>query len=278
MAEPRTTPGTTVALTIAGSDCSGGAGLQADLKTFTVMRVYGASVVTAITAQNTRGVKRSEVLAPDLVEAQLDAVGGDLDPHAVKTGMLGSAEVVARVAAAIRRHQLYPLVVDPVMVSKRGDELVDEKTIDRMQRELFKEAALLTPNRQEAARLVARAQPIEDAAAAGEAAREICHRFGARACLVTGLHRHSEETDQAIDILYDGTSTREFASDWYSTDHTHGAGCTLSAAITGALAGGAELEAAIETGRHLVAESIRQATDLGQGRSPVNPMAWLDVK
>ncbi|MDX1683394.1 MAG: bifunctional hydroxymethylpyrimidine kinase/phosphomethylpyrimidine kinase [Phycisphaeraceae bacterium] len=278
MAEVRTTPGVKAALTIAGSDSSGGAGLQADLRTLAVMGVHGASAVTAITAQNTKAVKESQALAPKLVDAQIDAVAGDLLLSATKTGMLANADLVRTVARAISRHNLFPLVVDPVMVSKSGDSLIDDAAVSALRDKLLPQAALITPNAQEAARLVDRDRDVDNVQAAGEVGREICQKLKVKACLVTGLHRPNDEEGEAVDVLCDADGTQELTAEWRQTNHTHGAGCVLSAAITGGLALEQPLEEAIETGRNLVAEAIRQATDLGQGHSPVNPMAWMAVK
>jgi hydroxymethylpyrimidine/phosphomethylpyrimidine kinase len=278
MADTRTTPGTQVAFTIAGSDSSGGAGIQADLKTFTAMDVYGASAITAITAQNTTGVKKAHILDPALIEAQIDAVAGDFEINATKTGMLGNAAVVNLVAAAIKRHNLLPLVVDPVMVSRGGDSLIDDAAVKAICDRLLPLATIVTPNRLEAARLLGRSEPIDDVGGAIAAARMICQRFGAKACVVKGIRRESNSKDEAVDIYFDGGEPQEVVADWRDTKNTHGAGCTFSAAIAAALALGRALPDAVALAKAVVSEAIRQATDHGAGHGPVNHLAYLKVK
>lgn len=274
----RTVPGTYVALTIAGSDSCGGAGIQADLKTFSVMNVYGASVITAITAQNTTGVKAVQVLNPELVDQQIEAVAGDFSLQATKTGMLGNRAIIEVVAAAIKRQTLMPLVVDPVMAAKSGDSLADKDAVDALCKRLLPLAAVVTPNLLEAARLLGRQESIRDLAGAKNAAREICRRFGARACVVKGLHRRDDHEGQAVDIFDDGTTGHELVAEWRPTENTHGAGCVFSAALAAALARGEAMDKAVRTAKALITEAIRQGTNLGQGRSPVNPLAYLTVK
>lgn len=284
MADERTTPGTTVALTIAGSDSSGGAGIQADLKTFAALGVYGASAITAITAQNTTGVKRSLVLDPELVEAQIDAVAGDFRAHATKTGMLANAAVIRIVAAAIDRHNLHPLVVDPVMVARGGDRLIDDDAIAVLCRKLLPLAAVVTPNRHEAARLLGQTAAIDAAGPAIQAARAICSRYGARACVVKGIRRPvvgrpAEGSEaEAVDIFFDGHDAHELVADWRDTDNTHGSGCTFSAALCAALALGRPVNDAVVTAKAFVSEAIRRTTSLGHGHAPVNHLAYLQVK
>jgi hydroxymethylpyrimidine/phosphomethylpyrimidine kinase len=279
----RTVPGSRVAFTIAGSDSSGGAGIQADLKIFTVMDVYGASAITAVTAQNTTGVKQSIMLDPDIIEQQIDAVAGDLTVHATKTGMIGTIGGIEVVAKAIRRHNLFPLVVDPVMVAKSGDSLIEDAAVQTMVRKLLPLAAVVTPNRFEAARLLGASDEVKDIYGATSAAREICRRFGARACIVKGLRKPNDQEGDAVDVFVyrdadNKEQVRELSSDWRITTNTHGSGCTFSAAITGALAQGKPLEEAAQLAKNLIAESIRRATSLGHGNGPVNHTAWLQVK
>lgn len=274
----RSVPGIRTALTIAGSDSSGGAGIQADLKTFTVMEVFGASAITAVTAQNTKGVTSLNILKPEVVVEQIEAVSSDLKIDAVKTGMLGSAEVIQAVITAIKGNNLLPLVVDPVMVAKSGAKLIDDDAVKAMTK-LFPLAAVVTPNLLEAARLLNLSTPITDTFGATEAAREICKRFGARACIVKGVERPGDKESEAVDVFFDGATMHELISTWRKTTNTHGSGCVFSAAITGALAKGEPIDQAVRTAKNLVAESIRQATDLGGGgRSPVNVLSWLKVK
>ena len=276
MAE-RTTPGTRVALTIADSDSSGGAGIQGDLKTFTVMNVYGVTVITAITAQNTTGVKTSKVLDPELIEKQIEAIASDIDVHGVKTGMLGCAEVIHTVARAVQRHNLFPLVIDPVMVGKSGDSLIDDAAVRVLCRNLLPLAAVATPNRFEAARMLGRAQPIEDLWTAQTAAKELCKKFKLAACIVKGIKRPNDEEGEAVDVYFDGQQEHELVSNWRPTQNTHGAGSTFSAAITAGLALGQPIDQAIQTAKKVISEAIRQTTDLGHGSSPVNPMAYAKV-
>jgi hydroxymethylpyrimidine/phosphomethylpyrimidine kinase len=275
---PRTTPGLSVALSIAGSDSSGGAGVQADLKIFTVMGVYGAGAITAVAAQNTTGVKHLQAMDAELVEQQIDAVSGDFDIGATKVGLLPNPDIVDVVASAVKRQNLLPLVVDPSMVAKSGAELVDQTTIDRICKSLLPLAAIVTPNRAEAARLLGRAQPIADVAGAIEAGRQIVSKFGVRACLIKGFRRTDGKEDEAVDVYHDSERTDEVFSQWRPTENTHGAGCVLSAAITAGLAQGMAPFEAVCQAKAVVGESIRQSTDLGAGAGPVNHGAYLKVK
>ena len=251
-----------VALTIAGSDPSGGAGLQADLKTFHQFGVYGEAVVTLITVQNTVRVSRVVVLPPALILEQIEAVLEDIPPAAAKTGALGSAEVVeavARAAAAFR----FPLVVAPVMVSKHGLPLLPEAAAHAVRQHLLPRAALVTPNLPEAEALTGIAiHGIEEMRAA--AAR--IHEMGARAVLIKGGHL---ETD-ATDLLFDGANWREFPAPRIATRHTHGTGCTYSAAITAGLASGLPLGEAVARAKLFIQRAIQTNPGLGQGCGPVN--------
>ena len=276
--EERTTPGIKVALTIAGSDSSGGAGIQADLKTFSVMGVYGASVVTAVTAQNTRGLKDTLLLETGMIDKQLAAVAGDIEIHAAKTGMLGNGHIVETIARAIDRNNLMPLVVDPVMIAKSGDSLIDESAVKVLCKRLLPLAAVVTPNRLEAARLLGQNGKIQDLHSAAMAAKEICDKYGAKACIVKGIKRDNGEEGDAVDIFYDGDEVQEIVSNWRPTTNTHGSGSCFSAAIAAALAMGQPLDEAVQTGKTVVSEAIRQATDLGHGHAPVNPLAYLNLK
>ena len=274
----RTTPGISVAFSIGGSDSGGGAGIQADLKTFAVMGVFGAAAITAVTAQNTRGVHASHVLDPAWIEEQIDAVAGDLEVAATKVGMVGNVANVKTIARAIERHNLYPLVVDPVMVAKGGDSLIDDAAVSALCTKLMPLAAVVTPNRREAGRLLGRSEAVEDVFAAGEAAKAICRKFGLRACIVKGIRRPNDHEGEAVDVLFDGEALHEIVSDWRPTENTHGSGCTFSAAITAGLAKGLELEPAVREAKNLVSEAIRQTTGLGRGISPINHLAYLALK
>ncbi len=275
----RTTPEIKAALTIAGSDPSGGAGIQGDLKTFATLDVFGCAVVTAITVQNTTAVKDSQPLDADLVAQQIDAVASDIPIAATKTGMLANAQIVKAVAGAIKRNKLAPLIVDPVMVATTGAALLDDDAVKVLCDQLLPLAAAVTPNTHEAARMLGKdADAINDIYTATDAAREICNRFGVKACVVTGLKQADDHEGQAVDIYFDGKEVREVTSDWRLTSNTHGSGCTFSAAITGALALGQPIDEAIQTAKAVVSEAIRQTTSLGHGNSPVNHLAYLKVK
>jgi hydroxymethylpyrimidine/phosphomethylpyrimidine kinase len=251
-----------IALTIAGSDPSGGAGIQADLKTFHQFGVYGEAVVTLVTVQNTMRVDRVEVLAAELVSAQIAAVVEDIPPGAAKTGALGSAEVaraVARAAADFR----FPLVVDPVMVSKHGRPLLPADAAETVRRELVPRAALVTPNVPEAEALIG--SSIRTPAEMRSAAERICS-MGARAALVKGGHMQGSSTD----LLFDGARFHEFPAERVPTPHTHGTGCTFSAAIAASLALGLDLVEATARAKRFIDRAIRTNPGLGHGCGPVN--------
>jgi hydroxymethylpyrimidine/phosphomethylpyrimidine kinase len=257
------------ALTIAGSDPSGGAGIQADLKTFTVFRVYGMTAITALTVQNTRGVSGIHALPAEFVRQQVDAVVSDIGVDATKTGMLPSAEIVRTVAAAVREHRLAPLVVDPVMIASSGAALCDADARTALRRELIPLATLLTPNTHEATALTGVAiRSIDDMRAAARALID----GGARAVLVKGGHL---EGGDAVDILDDGHEVRELRALRLRTPHTHGTGCQLSAAITASLAMGLPLLAAVERAKQFITVAIRDGLSIGGGSGPANPLAWL---
>ena len=258
---------TAVALSIAGSDSSGGAGIQADLKTFQRFGVYGASALTLVTAQNTVGVQEVELLRPELVERQIAAVVEDLDVGATKTGALGSAELVRVVAHAIERHGLSPLVVDPVMISKHGDALLEKDAVEALKRLLFPLATLVTPNLHEAGALLGR--PVENEARMRDAARALTE-LGAGAALVKGGHLPGSE---AVDLLYDGAEFLRLAAPRVETQHTHGTGCTYAAALTALLARGEPLAAAAREAKDFITRAIQSAPGLGHGHGPVNHQA-----
>jgi hydroxymethylpyrimidine/phosphomethylpyrimidine kinase len=257
-----------IALTIAGSDSGGGAGIQADLKTFQRFGVFGTSVITAVTAQNTRGVSKWEAVSPDLVRAQIDSVAEDLRPAAFKTGMLASAAIASVVAKAISENSLRSYVMDPVMVASSGDVLLDSDAIDVIRSELIPQAFLLTPNLHEAAILIDEAIDDEDGMA--RAAEKIVSEMGAQAVLIKGGHLDSG--DRVIDILFDG-NVRAFRTERLVTRNTHGTGCTLSAAITAQLATGESLHAAVRRSIDYVHNAIATAPGLGAGHGPLNHLA-----
>jgi hydroxymethylpyrimidine/phosphomethylpyrimidine kinase len=254
---------TRVALSIAGSDPSGGAGLQADLKTFHRLGVYGEAVVTLITVQNTRGVTRVEVMAPDLVREQIHAVCSDIPPHAAKIGALGNRATVEAVAAALQSFA-FPLVIDPVMISTHGARLMDYEGQSAFAACLVPRAFLLTPNLEEATVLAA--FPVTDVASMRKAAERLAS-LGAKNVLIKGGHLE----DDAVDVLFEPEhGFHEFSSPRLATPHTHGTGCTYSAAITAGLAKGATLRAAVGQAKEFITEAIRSAPGLGSGNGPLN--------
>ena len=257
-----------IVLTIAGSDSGGGAGIQADLKTFHQFGVFGTSVVTAVTAQNTRGVHSWEAVSAGLVSAQLDAVVEDLAPAAVKTGMLGARDVVLAVAAGIARHRLPNYVLDPVMVATSGDVLLEPDAVSAVRERLVPLAALVTPNLHEAELLVgARITTEHDMAAAAE---RLVRELGAGAALVKGGHL---EGPVVVDLLYsEGRHTR-MENPRIQTTSTHGTGCTLSAAIAANLALGNGLADSVTAGIAFVQRAMQSAPGLGSGSGPLNHFA-----
>jgi hydroxymethylpyrimidine/phosphomethylpyrimidine kinase len=254
-----------VALTIAGSDPSGGAGIQADLKTFHQFGAYGEAVITLVTVQNTVGVSRVECLPAALVIEQLRAVLDDVPPRAAKTGALGNVEIVDAVAAIAERFD-FPLVVDPVMISKHGAPLVSAEARTAIAERLVPRATLVTPNLEEAAALTG--IEITGIDRMREAAARLC-AMGARAALVKGGHLAGPATD----VLYADGTWHEFPAPRIDTPHTHGTGCTYSAAITAELACGASLLAAVAAAKEFMTEAIRTAPGLGRGSGPVNHLA-----
>jgi len=263
--------GTAIALTIAGSDSSGGAGIQADLKTFTALGVYGASVITALTAQNTRGVEGVEAIRPEFVLAQLNAVLSDLDVGVVKTGMLANAAIVTTVARRLREvagsGRPMPLIVDPVMVATSGDVLLAEDAIDAFRQELAPAATLLTPNLAEAARLLG-AEVADSEAAAAAQAKALFARF---ACPILLKGGHGGGPD-AVDLYVAGGELVRLSRRRLDTPHTHGTGCVLSAAVAALLARGLSLDAAIAGAKAFVWQGLAAGASLGvgRGRGPVD--------
>jgi hydroxymethylpyrimidine/phosphomethylpyrimidine kinase len=251
---------------MAGSDPSGGAGLQADLKTFHRLGVYGEAVVTLITVQNTRGVSRVEVLTPDLVLEQIDAAISDIPPHAAKTGALGNVAVVEAVAEAAASFR-FPLVVDPVMISKHGAPLMDEAARRVFAESMLPRAFLLTPNLHEAEALAG--LPVRDVQAMRRAAEALASK-GAAGVLVKGGHLEGD----ALDILFiPGEGFTEFREARIETVHSHGTGCTYSAAIVAELAKGLPLAQAVARAKKFVTEAIRTNPGLGGGSGPLNHFA-----
>jgi hydroxymethylpyrimidine/phosphomethylpyrimidine kinase len=259
--------GLPVALTIAGSDSGGGAGIQADLKVFMALGCHGTSALTALTAQNTVGVTGIHEVPPDFVVQQIDAIASDIGVDAAKTGMLASAPVIEAVADAVEAHGIRKLVVDPVFVSKHGNSLLAEDAVDALTKRLFPLAAVVTPNLHEAGAIVG--DDITSLDGMKAAARALAS-LGPRAVLVKGGHL---DEDSAIDVLYDGAEMIEIAGPRYDTQDTHGTGCALAAAIAARLAHGDELIDAVRFAKEFVAGAIDRSLRLGRGFGPVNP-AW----
>jgi len=252
------------ALTIAGSDSGGGAGIQADLKTFAACGVYGTSAITAVTAQNTLGVTAWEPVSTELVIAQIEAVAGDIPPAAVKTGMLATAAIVEAVSAAIAGLDLPNLVVDPVMVAKGGDRLLRDDAVAAMKTHLFRLAEVLTPNIPEAEALTGmRIASVDDMLAAARRIREM----GPRVVIVKGGHAASHES---VDVVCLPHAEFELRGPRIATVHTHGTGCTFASAIAAHLALGRPLEEAIREARTYLEGAIRHAPGLGAGQGPLN--------
>lgn len=250
------------ALTIAGSDSGGGAGIQADLKTFAALDVYGMSALTAITAQNTCGVTAVQAIDPDVVEAQIRAVVSDIGVDAVKTGMLFSAPIIDGVAKAIGELALPHVVVDPVMVATSGDRLLQPDAEERMRVTLLPLAAIVTPNLDETAVLVGHAVKGLDAM---QAAAEALVSLGVKAVLIKGGHA----TEKATDVFYDGNTMELLAGEVINTPNTHGTGCTLSSAIAAYLARGTPLLDAVRQAKHYLTEALKKSLSIGQGSGPV---------
>lgn len=253
-----------IALTIAGSDSGGGAGIQADLKTFHAFGCFGTSAITAVTVQNTRGVSGVHAIPVDVVRAQVRAVAEDLPPAACKTGMLATAELVRAVAESIREHRLPNYVLDPVMVATSGDRLLDADAQATILEVLLPLAACVTPNLDEAALLVG--EPVEEDEAMRRAARLLVER-GARSALLKGGHLRSAEL---VDVLFDGRDFHEWRRPKLDTRSTHGTGCTLSAAIAAGLAHGRSLRQAVEDALDYVQRAMAAAPGLGGGHGPLN--------
>lgn len=258
-----------VALTIAGSDPSGGAGIQADLKTFHQRGVYGTSVVTLVTVQNTQKVIDMEILSPEIVEGQLEAVLEDIPPAAAKTGALGNSDIVRLVARKAKEFS-FPIVVDPVMISKHALPLMTEEARSVLAGELLPRAFLITPNLHEAGELAQ--MRVRDLESMEEAAGKIASK-GAKAVLIKGGHLEGD----AVDLLYRNGKIRLYRAPRIDTRHTHGTGCTYSACITAELAKGRDLEDAIDIAKKYITRAIETNPGLGKGSGPVNHHARIDV-
>jgi hydroxymethylpyrimidine/phosphomethylpyrimidine kinase len=254
-----------VALTIAGSDSGGGAGIQADLKTFAALGCHGTSALTAVTAQNTQGVSSYVELPLAMVREQIDRVVEDLQPHAAKTGMLASPDIIETVVRAVEEHKIPNLVVDPVMVAKGGHKLLQEEAVDALRTRLLPLAAVLTPNLPEAEVLLERTvRTREDRE---RAARDLV-AMGCQAAIVKGGHGASD----ADDVYCSGQTLVWLPAERIETPNTHGSGCTFSAAIVAGLARGLDRDSAVREAKRFITEAIRHALELGHGHGPVNPM------
>jgi hydroxymethylpyrimidine/phosphomethylpyrimidine kinase len=261
-----------IAATIAGSDSGGGAGIQADLKTFSALGVYGASIVTAITAQNTERVSAIHDVPPHVIAAQIDAVFSDLSVNAVKIGMLSSAVAIATVAAALERWQQTHIVLDPVMIATSGDRLLAPDAVEVLKRDLIPRALVVTPNLHEAAALTGTPLAQNEDEMRAQAQKLIA--IGAKAVLIKGGHAQSAE---ATDLLVTPWALARFTAPKIDTANTHGTGCTLSAAIAAGLAKGQRLDAAVADAKAYVTAAIAAADELaiGRGHGPVHHFhAW----
>jgi hydroxymethylpyrimidine/phosphomethylpyrimidine kinase len=258
---------TPVALTIAGSDSSGGAGIQADLKSFAARGVYGASVITALTAQNTRGVTGIHAVPADFVTAQIDAVFSDLAVGAVKIGMVAQVETIAAIADGLTRWSPRHVVLDPVMVATSGDRLLAAEAVDALRTRLFPLASLITPNLPEAAALLN--EKVVDSEADVEAQGRRLLAMGCRAVLVKGGHGHGAES---IDYLIDGERSIALSVPRIATANTHGTGCSLSSAIAAGLAQGEDMETAVRNAKAWITQAIAEADRfaVGHGHGPVH--------
>ncbi|MCC7070578.1 MAG: bifunctional hydroxymethylpyrimidine kinase/phosphomethylpyrimidine kinase [Deltaproteobacteria bacterium] len=251
-------------LTIAGSDSSGGAGIQADLRTFAALQVHGCSAITAVTAQNTQGVRSVLALPPSLVAEQIDAVLDDIRVATIKIGMLANAAIVVAVAKELAKTAV-PVVLDPVMVAKGGSALLEEDAVAALKAQLLPRATLVTPNLPEAERLVG--FPVRTVAEQEQAAKALC-AAGAGACLVKGGHAYGDP----VDVLCDGKETLHYKATRMRTRNTHGTGCTLASAIAARMARGRTLVQAVQDAHTYVQEAIRQAPDIGRGNGPIHQM------
>ena len=256
-------------LTIAGSDSGGGAGVQADLKAMSANGTYAMSVITSITAQNTTGVTAIHDLPESIVEAQIDAIFVDFDVAAVKTGMLSSAALASLVSRKLQQYHVPWIVVDPVMVSKSGQDLLQADAIDAVKQALIPLASVITPNIHEAERLTG--LTIRSLAEARQAAKAL-HQLGCQHVLLKGGHLLEQP---ATDLLYDGRFFRMYKGEWIDTPHTHGTGCTFASALSAHLALGKLLPDAVESAKQYVTEAIRHSLAIGQGRGPTNHFYFL---
>jgi hydroxymethylpyrimidine/phosphomethylpyrimidine kinase len=258
---------TAIALTIAGSDSSGGAGIQADLKTFSALKVYGASIITALTAQNTQGVSAIHDVPAAFVRAQMDAVLSDIQVNAIKIGMLSSSTIIEAVAQGLEAYPNIPVILDPVMIAASGARLLDESAITSMITHLFPLANVITPNLHEAAALLGQSMARNEHEM--EAQGKALLKRGARAVLMKGGH---SEGDYSVDLFLEGNGVQRFAAKRIPTLNTHGTGCTLASAITAFIARGETLQSSVAHAKDYITHAIEHADTLhiGQGHGPVH--------
>jgi hydroxymethylpyrimidine/phosphomethylpyrimidine kinase len=262
-----------VALTIAGSDSGGGAGIQADLRTFAFHCVHGTSAITCVTAQNTLGVTRVDAMSPAAVAAQIEAIMSDIGASAAKTGMLLNREIIETVVEQVEKWQLKQLVVDPVMVSRAGAQLIDDGAIASLRDKLIPKALIVTPNRYEAQLLSGlEIKTLENM----KAAAQMVHKLGATAVLVKGGGMMGEL--RGVDVWFDGERWETLTTETVDTSNTHGTGCTLSAAIAANLALGKDLWNAVEQAKNYVTTALKYALDIGRGTGPVGHFFPLRIE
>ncbi|OBX02598.1 phosphomethylpyrimidine kinase [Gallibacterium genomosp. 1] len=259
------------ALTIAGSDSGGGAGIQADLKTFQMRNVFGMSVITAVTAQNTLGVTDIHLIPVSTIEAQLKAIVEDFTPNAVKIGMLGTAEIIQTVAAFLRQHPFENVVIDPVMIAKGGASLLQQSAIQAMCEQLLPLADVLTPNLPEAEALTGlKAKDQHNIAKLAERLQQM----GAKTVIIKGGHQQNSESAVCQDFIFTPTASFVLESPRFNTPHTHGTGCTFSACLTAELAKGQSLEQACKTAKAFITSAITHPLNIGHGHGPTNHWAY----
>ncbi|MCA1030838.1 bifunctional hydroxymethylpyrimidine kinase/phosphomethylpyrimidine kinase [Bacillus timonensis] len=256
------------ALTIAGSDSGGGAGIQADLKTFQELDVYGMSAITAVTAQNTLGVQGVYPLEVDAIVEQIKSVAADLRPHAIKTGMLFSSQLIRAICTELKNARLLKIIVDPVMVAKGGASLLQEEAIVALKNELLPIAYVVTPNIPEAEVLTGmKIETLDDR----KEAATLIHRLGAKHVVMKGGH---DTGDVVIDLLFDGSDFTELYHPRKHTKHTHGTGCTFAAAITAEIAKGKSVLEAVKTAKAFIQAAIEDELAIGSGHGPTNHSAY----
>ncbi|MDQ0230635.1 bifunctional hydroxymethylpyrimidine kinase/phosphomethylpyrimidine kinase [Metabacillus malikii] len=257
------------ALTIAGSDSGGGAGIQADLKTFQELNVFGMTAITAVTAQNTLGVQGVYPLSLDAIETQIESVAADLYPDAIKTGMLFNAEIIQLVSEQVKKHGWENVIVDPVMIAKGGQSLLQREAVEAMKKQLLPLAKVITPNIPEAEVLTGMViKSLEDR----QTAAKKLHELGTSYIMIKG--GHDMLGDVVVDMLYDGQSFTYFEGERFETKHTHGTGCTFAAAITAEISKGHDIHSAVQTAKQFIQAAIEDQLGIGNGHGPTNHWAF----